>query len=184
MMGHGDIGDVPGGTENQAFDIGIGIFIAENLIGDKAAHDEIAGDPETLWLTNQAFGHTLVHPGAEIAEAAVHFVGVGGVDHVPAFLHLVYQSEQLAGGRLAVVVQRNDEIPGTVPVTGHQGCVLAEVFGQINAGDMGIRKGKGANARPDPIRGTVVDQNDFVIIFRALLQGFADFIYYNFNCGF
>ena len=71
-----------------------------------------------------------------------------------------------------------------MPVTGHQGCVLAEVFGQINAGDMGIRKGKGADARPDPIRGTVVDQNDFVIIFRALLQGFADFIYYNFNCGF
>ena len=27
-------------------------------------------------------------------------------------------------------------------------------------------------------------KNDFVIIFRALLQGFADFIYYNFNCGF
>ena len=69
-------------------------------------------------------------------------------------------------------------------VTGHQSCVLAEIFGQIDSGDTGVGKGQRADTDPYLIRGTVVDQNDFVIIFRPLFHGFYDFVYNNFNCGF
>ena len=114
----------------------------------------------------------------------MHLVGVGGVDHIPALLHLVHQGEELAGGRLSVVVQGNDEISGTLPVSGHQGRMLAEVFRQVNAGNMGIGEGQSPDPGKDVVRGAVVNEDDFIVILRALPEGIANFIYHDFNGSF
>ena len=61
------------------------------------------------------------------------FTGIAGINHIIALFYLPKQLVHLIGGRLSVVIQTDHDLPAGMCKSRHQGRVLPEISGQINA---------------------------------------------------
>jgi len=178
------VAEALGGAENEATDVGEGVGIAHDFIGDEFAHDKETRGVERLGLPNDGFCHFLVDPAAKAAEQVLSGVPVITVNDVVAFFDFVDELEAFAGGRLSVIIEADDVIASSLSVTSHQCAVLTKIFGEADSLDMRVFGGKLLDDLPYVVGATVVDEHDFV--FGAWARGdcFADFLDDSRNCVF
>ena len=175
---HRHIAQLPGGAEHQPVHIGEAVLVVEHFIDNEALGGQIAGDGQVLGLAQHDLGHFVVDAGAPVAESGMLLMLIGGVDHVIALLQLLKQLAHLIGGRLAVIVQADHNIPGAVVKTGHQRPVLTEVSGQVHGGDMTVLPCQGGDHSKGVVRGAIVHQNDLIVVFRQRGHGTPDLIHH------
>ena len=170
------VAEALGGAENEATDVGEGVGIAHDFIGDEFAHDKETRGVERLGLADDGFCHFLVDPAAKAAEQVLRGVPVIAVNDIVAFFDFVDELEAFAGGRLSVIIEADDVIASSLSVTSHQCAVLTEIFGEADSLDMRVFGGKLLDDLPYVVGATVVDEYDFV--FGAWARGdcFADFL--------
>ena len=132
------------------------MLVPQHFVHDEPPGGKVAVDHQFRRLAQHDLGHFAVDPAAQIAPACLALVIVAGVNDVVTFVDLVQQLAHLIGGGLAVIVQTDDNIAGTLVETSHQRGVLAEVFRQIDAHDMAVRRHKAADRAEGIIRRAVV----------------------------
>ena len=172
------VAEALGGAENETADVGKGVGVTLDFIGDEFAHDKETRGVERLGLADDGFCHFLVDPQVLCG------VPVIAVNDVVAFFDFVDELEAFAGGRLSVVIEANDVIASSLSVTSHQCAVLTEIFGEADSLDVRVFGGKLLDDLPYVVGATVVDEYDFV--FGAWARGdcFADFLDDSRNCVF
>ena len=130
------VAEALGGSENESADVGEGVGVAHDFIGDELAHDKETRGMKCLGLSNDGFCHFLVYPAAKAAEQVLRGVLVIAVNDVVAFFDFVNELETFAGGRLSVIIEADDVVSGGLSVTGHQRAVLTEIFGEADSLDV------------------------------------------------
>lgn len=175
------VAEALGGAENEATDVGEGVGIAHDFIGNEFAHDKETRGVERLGLANDGFCHFLVDPAAKAAEQVLSGVPVITVNDVVAFFDFVDKFKAFTGGRLSVVIEANDVIASSLSVTSHQCAVLTEIFGEADSLDMRVFGGKLLDDLPYVVGATVVDEYDFVFGAGAGCHGVVDFFNDCFN---
>ena len=178
------VAEALGGSENESADVGEGVGVAHDFIGDELAHDKETCGVERLGLANDGFCHFLVDPAAKAAEQVLRGVPVITVNDVVAFFDFVDELETFAGGRLSVVIEADDVIACSLSVTGHERAVLPEIFGEADSLDVRVFGGEFLDDLPYVVWAAVVDEYDFVFGARAGGDCFADFLDDSRNCVF
>ena len=153
-----------GGAQHQPDDIGVAVLIAQHLVHHKTAGGKVAVDHQLRRLAQHDLGHFAVDPTAKVAPARLAFAVITGVDDVVARVNSFQQLAHLVGRGLAVVVQADDDITAALVETRHQRGMLAEVFRQIHAQHMGVRRHQAADGANGIIRRAVIDEDDLVVI--------------------
>ena len=106
---------------------------------------------------------------------------VVAVNNVEAFFEFVYKFECFAGGCLAVVIEADHVIAGSLCVTSHECAMLAEVLGEADSLNVAVGGGKTLDDVPYAVGTAVVYKNDFVVGVGAGRDGFADFVHHGFD---
>lgn len=178
------VAEALGGAENESADVGKGVGVAHDFIGDELAHNEETRGMKRLGLANDGFCHFLVDPAAKAAEQVLCGVPVVAVNDVVAFFNFVDELEAFAGGRLSVIIEADDVVSGSLSVASHQCAVLPEIFGEADSLDVRVFGGKLLDDLPYVVWAAVVDEYDFVFGAWACGDCFADFLDDSRNCVF
>ena len=150
------------------------MLIAQHLVHNEAARRKVAVDDELRRLAQHDLGHFAVDPAAQVAPAGLTLRVIAGVDDVIALVNFCQQLADLVRRGLAVVVEADNDVSAALVKARHQRRMLAEVFRQIDAHDMAVRRHKAADRAEGIIRRAVVHQNDLVVILRQGLHGGGD----------
>ena len=110
-MGHGNIGDISGGTQHQAYDIRVGVLIAGHVLHHKSPDGKIAGDIQLRRLLQHHPGHKLVEPAPHVPERRVLLVIIPGIHRIVPLLKLFQKLVHFVGRGLAVIVQTYHIVP-------------------------------------------------------------------------
>ena len=140
------------------------MLVPQHFVHNEPPRGKVAVDHQLRRLAQHDLGHFAVDPAAQVAPTGLALVVIVGVHDVIALVDLVQQLAYLVGGSLAVVIKAYDDISGTLVEACHQRGVLAEVFRQVHALHMGVRRHQLADGSDRIIGRTVVDQHDLVVV--------------------
>ena len=161
-------GNLAGDAQNQPHQVREGVPVVAHFSNHEIACDVEAAALHVLGRIQHHLAHLARHPRAETAEQVLLDFAVVGIHHVVAFLEFRDKVVQGIQRGLAVVVQRHDVLAGTLAVAGHQGGMLPEVLGEVDADDVILFLREPFDNAPHVVGAAIVHQHNLVTIARAL----------------
>ena len=144
---------------------GVGVlqggFHHETLAGEVAVGFQIAR------LAKKEVVARGVKAAAKVAESVLFALRILRVHNIIALGYLVDQFKTFVRRGLAVVVQTDDDVPARTGKPGHQRAVLPKVAAEIDKHDLRILFAQPADYPCDVVGAAVVDEDDFVVVFRC-----------------
>ena len=96
---------------------------------------------------------------------------IGGINHVIALFNFLQQLAHLVGRSLAVIVKANNDVALAVAHAAHQSCVLAEVLGKVNGGDVAVCFCQCGNGLKGVVGRAVVYKDYLIVVALKLAHG-------------
>ena len=166
-----DVFNLIGNSYEQSADVGEGVGIAQNLVGNIALAGKVAHNLQILRLADKPLSHFVVDLAAEVSKAGVHFVLVLGKNQVAAVVKRVNEFEHLVCRRLSVVVKGYGNVARHERKARHKRRVLSEVAREVDSLDVRIFRRELFDYREYVVGRTVVYEDNLVIIPAVSLNG-------------
>ena len=154
--------------------------VSLQLFDDEAVVSGKGGGVQLLGLLDGDAQHLGIEPACKTLKAGMLLALKGGDGNVGTIFYCFHKLNNTGRIVLAVIIHVHENIAVYVLESGHFGRCLTKVFGQIHSGDFFIIVCQSGDGTPGLalIGGTVIDQNDLVIVTGMTGEFTSQIIYY------